>query len=194
MAKDIMAIAKGKLAGMKVGSHYAAAKVNAVSASIKRRRDNMDADIHAAAVASIYLSMPKAEGGDCNGEPARQLMNAIPRGIRAKTLTDWFEANSNIRLSFDKKAGEYKVKMVAPSDPEYRKATPDRAFDRPFWTAKEKTDGAKVFLVQNAMANMVAAVKRYEDGKGGMSDTDYANAKLLIAFANENHIAVTKAA
>lgn len=194
MAKDFVAVCKGKLNSMMVGSHYAAAKVLKTCESIKRRRDNMDADIHAAAVAAIYLSMHKSEydGGSSNGEPARQLMNALPRSARAKTLADWFEANSNIVLTFDKRAGEYKVKMTPRNSPDYKVPTPEKAFDKPFWSVKEKTNGPRAFVLVDSMAKIANAIKGHDEGKVLMTPEDYEAAKMLIKFANENGVATSK--
>lgn len=174
---DVLGMASAKLETLIEGNGYSAGKVGALSKSLAKRGKAYDADIHAAAVAAIYISMPLADGGTLNGEPARQLIASIGKSSRAMTLKDWFAAFSNIRLTL--KDGAWTVKMLGPDKEGYKPAQPVKAFDKPFWSVEEQTRGAQAFDFAGAMARLLARAANDEK----LSEDDKSKAALLKTWA-----------
>ena len=140
----------------------------------------MDATIHAVAVACIYASMPVGEGGYLNGDVAVRLMNNMPKGSRAVTLKDWFEAFSNIRLR-QEKTGKWSVKLVPPTHADYKEADPVSAFQKPFWSVDENTAGPKAFDLHA----LLAAVLKKANGKNvNLSEAELVAVKGITAIAD----------
>lgn len=115
----------------------------------------LDAVIHATAVGCILMSMPLDENGFLNADPAIKLMNAMPKGSRAKALAAWFEAFSNIRVKLDPKSGEWVGGLLKPTDKLYAVAKPEDAFAKPFWSVEEKNTDPKAFLLGEQLARLI---------------------------------------
>lgn len=162
---------------------------------IKTTGKKMDAVMHSTAVACLAASQTHENGGHHCPIRAAKMLNAMPRGSRAKTLADWFEHFSNLRPKFDKKANEWRVGMLASTSKGYKEQIDlIAAFAKPFYAVEEKTDGAKAFDVGALMAQLIRACERADKGEVIMSAEDRAAASKLVAFANENGIRTAKQA
>ncbi len=153
---------------------------------LKTTGQKYDAKLHDTAVMCLAVASHESVGlgGSCNGEYARRLVVAMGKSARTQTLIDWLHAYSNIRIRKDAKAdGGYSVGMIGPDLPKMFKdgdtilSMYHVAKDKPFWTAKEKTDGEAAFDLDKRLASMLtAARKAVTAGKGG----DNAAMKLAI--------------
>lgn len=135
---------------------------------IKATGQKLDDQIHAAAYACLMLAR-----ADNNGEPARQLVLAMPKAGRAKTLADWFEAHSNIRLALSKD-GEWSVGMAKGKHQKDHAALADLmviAWNKPFYTVAEQTKGPKAFSAADAFNSFMARIEKHSDD---MPETDKA--------------------
>jgi len=137
--------------------------------SIRAAGAKLDAAIHAAAYACLMVAR-----ADNNGEPARQLVTAMPKAARAKTLADWFEAHSNVRLRMDKASKEWAVGMAKGKDMLDHAALADLmaiAWSKPFFTVEEKTAGARAFSLADSFKHFLdRAAKQAEAGNVGDMD------------------------
>lgn len=138
-------------------------KVTDVTLSIGNRGRALDADIHAAAYACLHFAMPKgvSASGAGNCEPARFLVASMSKGLRQKSLVDWFAAHSNIRLRQDKKTGAWACGLAKNDaatfvEADELMALAAKAWGMPFFTPEEKTSGAKAFDLGAAMAALLA--------------------------------------
>lgn len=136
----------------------------------------MDAVIHATAVGCILMSMPLDENGFLNADPAIKLMNAMPKGSRAKALAAWFEAFSNIRVKLDGKTATWTGGLLKPTDKLYKAADPTTAFAKPFWSVDEKATDPKAFLLGEQLARLI---KMASDPKNMADMTDDEKAFLV---------------
>lgn len=164
----VQELAVSMIASLKVNGKFDADKVRDKTAGIKRSAANVAAGIHAVGVAALHFAMPMTHGGNTNGEPARQLVNALPKGLRQKALVAWFEAHSNIRLRFDKKAGEYTVKLVGPALPKMFKdgdalvALAKAGEAQPFWAVEEKATAPHEFDAVARLEGMLKAADKFD--------------------------------
>jgi len=162
---------------------------------IKTTGTKMDAVMHSTAVACLAASQTHENGGHHCPLRFERMLNAMPRGSRAKTLADWAEHFSNLRAKYDKKAGVWKVGILTPASKQHKEQIDlIAAFAKPFYEVEEKTDGAKAFDVGALMAQLVRACEKADKGEVTMSADDRAAATKLLAFANENGIRTSKAA
>jgi len=194
---DLTALnAAAKLACTINGAYDTGAVANRIS-SIRTRGAKLDADIHAVAVACLHFAMPKGMGdvGDSNAEPARQLLSAMPKGSRAKTLGDWFEAYSNVRLKMGKdgkwSVGIAKADKAHPADKLEELAKAGEA--KPFWSVEEKTAGAQAFDLNAALIKLFAQADKAIE-KGQIDDTMLDNVVKLRDFAKATGLPTEKAA
>lgn len=130
----------------------------------------LDAVIHATAVGCIYMSMPLDENGFLNADPAIKLMNAMPKGSRAKALAAWFEAFSNIRVKMDPKSASWVGGLLKPTDKLYVEAKPVDAFAKPFWSVEEKNTDPKAFLLGEQLARLIKMASKPENLEGMTDD------------------------
>lgn len=174
-AKDASAVLTSLHAGGNaIDSGAVASAIKWIASTGKK----LDDRIHATAVACIHLSMPQDVGGHLNADSARQLLNAMPRGSRAKALAAWFEAFSNIRLTYDKKAGEWKVKLLKPQDAGYADADPKAAFDKPFWSVDEQDVDAAAFSIGALLKTLLTKADKAATA-GTLSPDDMAVVEAL---------------
>lgn len=161
-------------------------------AVVKDTGAKLDARIHALAMACIDMAMPSTvcDAGASNCEPARQLLNAMPKISRAKTLADWFEAHSNIRAKFDKKAGDWKCNLAKKDALSYM-ASAEKLMEaraaadkQPFFTPEEKTGGAKDFDFAAGLSNFIARAAK-------SLGNDNPQVAALLALAEEQGVTVT---
>ena len=187
MAKDFTKDFGAALSGLQTGNRFDGAKVQARTKSIQGRGYKLDVDIHAVACATLFMAMPEGLGGNSNCEPARQLLMAMPKGSRAKTLCDWFAAHSNIVLK-QGKDGKWSVgldKSEARKDDDALPALAKAAMDKPFWTVEEKTKGPEAFDIY---AQIAVLMKKADKAiKSGQIDE-----KNLAAFEKFNAFAVAE--
>jgi hypothetical protein len=151
-------------------------------ASIKGRGAALDIDIHATAVAAIYTSMDHKDANT-----ACLLLNAMPKGSRAKTLALWFMHYSNIVVTA--KDGVFSAKMMKEDHADY-KASPDvvAALAKPFWSVEEKVDAA-AFDTQAFAKAVAALIKRAGNdnanldsaGKAALADLRVLAVKVPVA-------------
>jgi len=192
---DFFADLAAATTSLKVDGRYDLGKLKDKSASIARRGYKLDVDIHAVAVACLEFAMPAelAEEGAKNAEPARQLLASMPKGSRAKTLADWFEAHSNVRLKMGKdgkwSAGIAKGQMAHEDDKLRELATAGK--NKPFFDVAEKTNGAQAFDLTSMLANFFskadAAIK-----SGKIDDTALEGVEKLRDFAKANGLPTEK--
>lgn len=177
------------------GAVPALAVIDKQIAWIKTTGTKMDAVMHSTAVACLAASQLHENGGHHCPLRFAKMLNAMPRGSRAKTLADWAEHFSNLRAKYDKKAGEWKVGILTSASKGYKEQIDlIAAFAKPFYEVEEKTDGAKAFDVGALMAQLVRAIEKADKGEVSMSEDDRAAAGKLLAFANENGIRTAKLA
>ncbi|GEM_PF-1559569 len=155
--------AQAKLSTLKAGNGFDGAAISKLCASIKTRGNNLDIDIHAAAVAALGRV---ADHDDTSG--AQALLNAMPRGSRAKTLAEWCLHFGNVVAVFDKRNGLWTCKLL-PKD-ERKPISLDAAFKRPFWDVEEKVQAGAF----NLAALVAALIKKADKAVDEMSDTDRA--------------------
>lgn len=174
MANQIFA--RAACASSVLSSFYSGDKLDlkavaSATGAIGRAGAKLDTQIHATAVACIVASLPHEEGGYLNAEPARQLLNAMPKGSRAKALAAWFEAFSNVRLRREEKG--WTVKMVGPANKMYVKADPDAAMAKPFWSVEEQGTDPKAFTLGAALASLLRkAEAAAKEGKLSPEDAE----------------------
>jgi len=129
---------------------------------IKATGKKLDAVIHATAVGAIYMSMPLDEHGYLNATPAINLMNAMPKGSRAKALAAWFEAFSNIRVKVGKD-GVWEGGLLKPEQKGYEQAKPEDAFAKPFWSVEEAKVDPKAFILGEQLARLIKMASKPEN-------------------------------
>ena len=187
MTDKIKALAITMLSDLKVDGKFDPAKVRDKTAGIKRSAANVAAGIHAVGVAALHFAMPVSHGGTTNGEPARQLVNALPKGLRQKALVAWFEAHSNIRLRYDKKAGEYSVKLVGPDLPKMFKdgdalvKLAQAGEAQPFWAVEEKATAPSEFDAVARLEGMLKAADKFDAEVAKIIRDAQAAVKLRLA-------------
>lgn len=164
--------------------------------SIRSRGQKLDADIHAVAVACLHFAMPESVNAECgrkNAEPARQLLSAMPKGSRAQTLADWFEAHSNVSLTRGKdgkwSAGIAKGEKAKPDEELLELAS--KADARPFWDVAEKTGGAKAFDLNVLMIRLFAEADK-AIAAGSIDDDMLDNVVSLREFAKAKGLPTEK--
>lgn len=168
-ATDARTVLNSFYAGSSIDGKALATGIKAIAATGKK----LDVQMHATAVACLVSSMPMADGGHLNATPAAQLLNAMPKGSRAKALAAWFEAFSNIVLKKDKE-GAWVAKLTPPTQKNYKALTDkdvQAALDKPFWSVDEKDTDPKAFLLGPAIAKLL---KMAEQHLAEMSDADKA--------------------
>ena len=129
---------------------------------IKATGKKLDAVIHATAVGAIYMSLPLDEHGYLNATPAINLMNAMPKGSRAKALAAWFEAFSNIRVKVGKD-GVWEGGLLKPEQKGYEQAKPEDAFAKPFWSVEEAKVDPKAFILGEQLARLIKMASKPEN-------------------------------
>lgn len=144
----------------------------------------MDNLLHSTAVACIYLSMPHTDGGHNCAARALKLLQAMPKGSRAKALIAWFHAYSNIRIVKDSKTGGLKAGVLKPENKQYKIADPIAAMAKPFWTVEEK-DVDPADFTTDSLAKRVAALI-----KAAKSDNARLDAAGIAALADLEGLAV----
>jgi hypothetical protein len=170
MTDKIKELSIAIIASLKVGGKFDPAKVKAKTSGLAKSAANVVAGIHAVGVACLQFAAPVSHGGNTNGEPARQLVNALPKGVRQKALVAWLEAHSNIRLRYDKKAGEYTVKLIGPDLPKMFKdgdtlaALAIAGEAQPFWSVAEKDHAPSEFDAVARLERMLAAADKFDSG------------------------------
>jgi len=191
MAKkqDFSAAVQTKLASLRVGNSYNVGAVNKSATSIAGRTATLDVDIHATAVAAVYVSHPATIGGHGDTSGAEKLVNSLGKHTRAKALVSWFHVHSDIVLTFDKKADCFKAKLAAKDD---RRSDADlqalvaKAVNEPFWNKPEQAD--RDFDTQSLAKAVAALIKRAEadltklddDGLSALADLKVLNQKLPV--------------
>lgn len=180
-AFDMVSAAKVQLDTFKVAGKFDGGKIASYAKGQAATRNAADAKLHAAMVAAIHVSLPEAEGGNMNGEAARQLVNSMRRSARVKTAVAWFEAFSNIVLKLNKAKTEYAVKMVPPSHTMYKVADPAGALAMPFWEAIERETSAADFDLGKAIEALIAKASKASDN-GKLSEADAGNVLVLADF------------
>lgn len=169
----------GDMAAMKAAMDNAdnvgrIAMVKAETKFVAGNKAKMDAAMHIAAYGAILLSLPADNGGNLNATPAAQLLNALPRGSRAKTLAAWFAAFSNIAPTYDKAAGMWTAKMIGPKSSHYKpEVDSEAAFRKPFWAVEEKAPKPREFLLSAGLCRLIEAAER--EAKAHALDADSAS-------------------
>lgn len=155
--QDFAAAIRKQLATLKDGNTYSVAKVQKEAGLIKVAAAKMDVRYHAAAVAALGCIMDHGQA-----TPLADLLNAMGRSTRVKTLAEWAMKHSHVTLEKNK-GGVWAAKLV---DKEDRKSKDDllnlllKAEAEPFWNAEEKT--ASDFNLGLAIAQLL---KRAESAK-----------------------------
>lgn len=178
------------LTSLMVGDKVDGTAVASATKSIAGAGAKLDNQIHGTAVACIMLSMSIAEGGPASGAgPATGLLNAMPKGSRAKALAAWFAAYSNLRLRYDKKAKAWTGGVLDAKAKSYAKPDPDAAMAKPFWSVEEADVVPQAFLTGNltlAVANLIKKAtadnaKLDAKGKAALSQLEAAAKTLAPA-------------
>lgn len=125
-----------------------------------KKLDNL---IHGTAVACIYLSMPHKDGGHNCAARALKLLQAMPKGSRAKTLIAWFHAYSNIRIVMDAKTKQLKAGVLKPENKQYKAADPIAAMEKPFWIVEEVAANPADFTTDSLAKRVALLIKAAKD-------------------------------
>lgn len=159
---DRGASASAVLTSLMSGNAVDAKAVTSATKSIALAGAKLDNQIHGTAVACIYLAMSVAEGGPATGAaPAVALMNAMPKGSRAKALAAWFAAFSNVRLKLEN--GVWAGGVLAATLKSYAVPRPDEAMAKPFWSVDEAEGDPAAYNFGKAVAALLAkATKNLE--------------------------------
>lgn len=179
--------ASSVLTSLMDGNAVSGKAVASAIASIAGIGAKLDNQIHGTAVACIYLSMSVAEGGPASGAgPAVALMNAMPKGSRAKALGSWFAAFSNIRVKLDPKTKVWTGGVISSDLKSYAVPTPDAAMAKPFWTVEEVAPAPSAFTTDNlakAVALLIGRAKADNavldvKGRAALADLETLSASL----------------
>jgi hypothetical protein len=165
--------AQARLDTLKAGNGYDAGAISKLCASIKQRGNLLDIDIHAAAVAGLGRV---ADDNDTSGVAA--LLNAMPRGSRAKTLAEWALHFGNLVALFDKKNGMWTCKLL-PKE-QRKEISLDKAFARPFWDVEEKVTPG-VFSLSLLVAQLIKKAEREVDTMSEQDKAALADLKVISA-------------
>lgn len=161
-------------------------------ASVRDSGAKLDARIHALGMAAIAMAMPSDchIDGASNAEAARQLVVAMPKISRAKTLADWFAAHSNIRLKFDKKTGEWKCGLAKKDSISYLHGEEKlneamtAADAKPFFAVDEVTAGPRAFDFNAGFSSFILRAAK-------ALGNDNPKVQALLAVAEEEGVTVT---
>lgn len=170
--------ASAVLTSLMVGDKVDGTAVASATATISGAGQKLDNQIHGTAVACIMLSMSIQEGGPASGAgPAVNLLNAMPRGSRAKALSAWFTAFSNIRCKLNAKSKQWEGGVLPATAKTYAVPDPKAAMDRPFWTAEEKDVTPSVFTTDKFKARVKALLAAAKADNAELDD----EGKALLA-------------
>jgi hypothetical protein len=185
MAKDFNASVTAALNGLTVGNAICATATNKLIGSIRTRGAKLDIDMHTAAIAALTLSSLHRDANS-----AALLLNAMPKGSRAETLSKWFQDFGNIIVTKDAKTKAFKCKMKAQDD--CAPVDLARAQATPFWTKPEQVTGSfNDLLFANAVAALIKRAKGdnaelSDAARTALADLDKANAKLAKVLKAAN--------
>lgn len=184
---DRAASASSVLTSLMDGNAVSGRAVASATKSIGTIGGKLDNMIHGTAVACIYLSMSVAEGGPASGaKPAADLLNAMPKGSRAKALAAWFEAFSNIRPKFDKQAKAWTANVLPATAKTYALPRPTEAMDKPFWTVEERDTDPKAFDFGGALMRLI---KKAQDNLAALTDAERAALADLTGMVEKRPLA-----
>lgn len=164
------------LASLMVGNQYDGKRIDTTIRSIHARGKQLDAMVHATAVAVIHLSQPHIDGGHLDCSKATTLLAAMPKGGRSNALKAWFAEFSNIRFDKDGKAG-----LLKPTNKGYADARPQAAMAKPYWELVPEP-AVLPFTDATLLSAIKALVNRVENAKEVTLSED--NVVLLDSFRN----------
>lgn len=188
-----MTNARAMFDDMVEGGKLVLAKLDTRISWVSGVKSKFDAIIHAAAVGAIAASKPHDQGGHDCPLRAERLLNAMPRGSRAKTLADWFEAFSNLRPKMDKSKGVWTVKNLPKTSKLYVPTIDvEAAFAKPFYSVDEKTNGAAAFDIGAIIGQLIKGYEKASEEGALDAETD-GKIVSLIAFARNSGLPTAKA-
>lgn len=158
---------------------------------------SVDARIHAAGVALIIASMPKAEfGGNYNIAGALDFIKAISAGQSRNRIVAWVHKFSNIRLSAAKQDDgtfKFSAKLLKLTDGDYGVADPIAADASPFWKAFNEGDAVDVAFTTMSLQQSLASILRRVAKAKDANKLDLTPADLAIVASLTRLQAETKA-
>jgi hypothetical protein len=144
---------------MSIGYTTDKTRLSAAIASIKRRGNNLDRDIWAAAVGSIGHAQ---EHGDLS--LFSSLLSAMPKGSRVQTLIQWAQHGAPLNVAFNKDKNAYKVSVDRKSESFTESDRSDwdlGSLAETPWYEYKKSPEEKIF----DLVDLIAMIEKIAEGK-----------------------------